>query len=104
MVSAKNMEKGGAEMKIVPLGDRVLIKPIKEEEKTEGGIVLPDSAKEKPMKAEVIAVGEGEDVKDLDLKPGDKVIYSKYSGTEVKMDDEEYIIIDADDILAKIEE
>jgi len=91
-------------MKVIPLGDRLLIKPIKEEEKTEGGIVLPDSAKEKPMKAEVIAVGEGEDIKDLDLKVGDKVIYSKYSGTEIKINDEEHIIIDAEDILAKIEE
>lgn len=91
-------------MKVVPLGNRLLIKPIKEEEKTEGGIVLPDSAKEKPMKAEVVAVGDGEDVKDLDIKVGDKVIYSKYSGTEIKIEDEEYIIIDAEDILAKIEE
>ncbi len=89
-------------MKVIPLGERLLIKPIKEEEKTEGGIVLPDSAKEKPMKAEVIEVGEK--VEDLDLQPGDKVIYSKYSGTEIKIDDEEYIIIDAEDILAKIEE
>jgi len=91
-------------MKVVPLGDRLLIKPIKEEEKTEGGIVLPDSAKEKPMKAEVIAIGDGDDVKDMDIKVGDKVIYSKYSGTEIKIDEEEYIIIDAEDILAKIEE
>ncbi len=89
-------------MKVKPLGERLLIKPIKEEEKTEGGIVLPDSAKEKPMKAEVIAVGEKVD--EIDLVPGDKVIYSKYSGTEIKIDDEEYIIIDAEDILAKIEE
>ena len=56
------------------------------------------------MKAEVIAVGEGEDIKDLDIKAGDRVIYSKYSGTEIKIDDEDYIIIDAEDILAKIEE
>ena len=90
-------------MKVIPLGERLLIKPIKEEEKTEGGIVLPDSAKEKPMKAEVIEVGEKVD-EDLDLHAGDKVIYSKYSGTEIKIDDEEYIIIDAEDILAKIEE
>ncbi len=90
-------------MKVIPLGERLLIKPIKEEEKTEGGIVLPDSAKEKPMKAEVVEVGEKVD-EDLDLHAGDKVIYSKYSGTEIKIDDEEYIIIDAEDILAKIEE
>ncbi|HIP92393.1 MAG TPA: co-chaperone GroES [Thermotoga sp.] len=88
-------------MKVTPLGERLLIKPIKEEKKTEGGIVLPDSAKEKPMKAEVIAIGK---VEDLDLKVGDKVIFSKYAGTEIKIDDEDYIIIDASDILAKIEE
>jgi len=88
-------------MKVTPLGERLLIKPIKEEKKTEGGIVLPDSAKEKPMKAEVIAIGK---VEDLDLKVGDKVIFSKYAGTEIKIEDEDYIIIDASDILAKIEE
>ncbi|MCD6268481.1 MAG: co-chaperone GroES [Thermotogae bacterium] len=88
-------------MKVTPLGERLLIKPIKEEKKTEGGIVLPDSAKEKPMKAEVIAVGK---VEDIDLKVGDKVIFSKYAGTEIKIEDEDYIIIDASDILAKIEE
>ncbi len=88
-------------MKVTPLGERLLIKPIKEEKKTEGGIVLPDSAKEKPMKAEVIAIGK---VEDVDLKVGDKVIFSKYAGTEIKIEDEDYIIIDASDILAKIEE
>ncbi|HDG62322.1 MAG: co-chaperone GroES [Thermotoga sp. 4484_232] len=88
-------------MKVTPLGERLLIKPIKEEKKTEGGIVLPDSAKEKPMKAEVIAIGK---VEDIDLKVGDKVIFSKYAGTEIKIEDEDYIIIDASDILAKIEE
>ncbi|MCD6104021.1 MAG: co-chaperone GroES [Thermotogaceae bacterium] len=89
-------------MKVTPLGERLLIKPIKEEKRTEGGIVLPDSAKEKPMKAEVIAVGEK--VEDVDVKSGDKVIFSKYAGTEIKIDDEDYIIIDAGDVLAKIEE
>jgi len=88
-------------MKVTPLGERLLIKPVKEEKKTEGGIVLPDSAKEKPMKAEVIAIGK---VEDIDLKVGDKVIFSKYAGTEIKIEDEDYIIIDASDILAKIEE
>ncbi|HHF08703.1 MAG: co-chaperone GroES [Thermotogae bacterium] len=89
-------------MKVIPLGSRLLIKPIKEERKTEGGIVLPDTAKEKPMKAEVIEVGK--DVEDLDIKAGDKVIFSKYAGTEIKIDDEDYIVIDQDDILAKIED
>ena len=89
-------------MKVIPLGSRLLIKPIKEERKTEGGIVLPDTAKEKPMKAEVIEVGK--DVEDLDIKAGDKVLFSKYAGTEIKIDDEDYIVIDQDDILAKIED
>jgi len=89
-------------MKVIPLGSRLLIKPIKEERKTEGGIVLPDTAKEKPMKAEVIEVGK--DVEDLDIKAGDKVIFSKYAGTEIKINDEDYIVIDQDDILAKIED
>ena len=70
--------------------------------KTEGGIVLPDSAKEKPQKAEIIEIGKLEE--DFDLKVGDKVIFSKYAGTEIKIDDVEYIIIDVDDVLAKIEE
>ncbi len=90
-------------MKVIPLGERLLIKPIKEEKKTEGGIVLPDSAKEKPMKAEVIAVGKLDEDK-IDVKVGDKVIFSKYAGTEIKINDEDYLIIDANDILAKIEE
>ncbi|QTA37181.1 co-chaperone GroES [Thermosipho ferrireducens] len=90
-------------MKVTPLGSRLLIKPITEEKRTEGGIVLPDTAKEKPMKAEVIAVGNIED-DDIDIRVGDKVIFSKYSGTEIKIDDEDYIIIDLEDILAKFED
>ncbi|PNR95856.1 co-chaperone GroES [Petrotoga sp. 9PWA.NaAc.5.4] len=89
-------------MTVKPLGNRLLIKPITEEKKTEGGIVLPDSAKEKPQKAEVIQIGKLED--DYDLKIGDKVIFSKYAGTEIKIEDEDYIIIDVDDVLAKVEE
>jgi chaperonin GroES len=89
-------------MNVKPLGNRLLIKPVKEEKKTEGGIVLPDSAKEKPQKAEIIEIGKLEE--DFDLKIGDKVIFSKYAGTEIKIDDVEYIIIDVDDVLAKIEE
>ncbi|CEP77874.1 MAG: co-chaperone GroES [Defluviitoga tunisiensis] len=89
-------------MNVKPLGNRLLIKPVKEEKKTEGGIVLPDSAKEKPQKAEIIEIGKLEE--DFDLKVGDKVIFSKYAGTEIKIDDVEYIIIDVDDVLAKIEE
>lgn len=89
-------------MKVKPLGERLLIKPIVEEKKTAGGIVLPDAAKEKPMKAEIVEVGKLSE--DCQLKVGDKVIYNKYSGTEIKIDDEDYIIIDVSDILAKIEE
>ncbi|KAF2962182.1 co-chaperone GroES [Fervidobacterium sp. 2310opik-2] len=89
-------------MKVKPLGERLLIKPIVEEKKTAGGIVLPDAAKEKPMKAEIVEVGKLPE--DCQLKVGDKVIYNKYSGTEIKIDDEDYIIIDVSDILAKIEE
>ncbi|KAF2955923.1 co-chaperone GroES [Marinitoga sp. 38H-ov] len=89
-------------MKVKPLGNRLLIKPVIEEKKTEGGIVLPDTAKEKPMRAEVIAVGNIDS--DVELNVGDHVIFAKYSGTEVKIDDEDYILIDVDDILAKYED
>jgi len=89
-------------MTVKPLGERLLIKPIKEEKKTEGGIVLPDTAKEKPQKAEVVAIGDK--VEDLDVQVGDKVIFAKYAGTEIKIDDEDYIIIDVNDILAKVTE
>ena len=87
-------------MRIKPLGDRVLIKPITEEKRTEGGLVLPDTSKEKPQKAEVIAIGKLEDV---DLNVGDRVIFSKYAGTEIKIDSEDYILIDSGDILGLIE-
>jgi chaperonin GroES len=89
-------------VKVIPLGSRLLIKPIQEEKKTEGGIVIPETAKEKPMKAEVLEVGK--EVEDLDVKPKDKVIFSKYAGTELKIDEENYIIIDQDDVLAKLED
>lgn len=95
-------------MKLVPLGDRVVIKALVAEETTKSGIVLPGQAKEKPQQAEVIAVGPGGvvDGKEvvMQVKPGDKVIYSKYSGTEVKLDeDEKLIIVKQSDILAIIE-
>ena len=94
-------------MNIKPLGDRVVTKMIETEETTKSGIVLPGSAKEKPQYAEVIAVGpggtvEGKEVK-MEVKKGDKVILSKYAGTEVKIDDCEYTIIRQSDILAKVE-
>ena len=92
--------------KLEPLGDRVVVKPIPREEMTKGGIYLPDTAKEKPQEGEVIAVGPGklgDDGKRLamDVKPGDRVIYAKYAGTELKEDDEEFIILRESDILAR---
>ncbi len=94
-------------MNIKPLGDRIIIKVIENEETTKSGIVLPGTAKEKPMQGEVLAVGSGEMVDGkkipLELKVGDKVIYSKYAGTEVKMDGNEYLIIRQSDVLAIIE-
>ncbi len=87
-------------MRIKPLGDRVLIKPITEEKRTEGGLVLPDTSKEKPQKAEIVAVGKLEDV---ELNVGDRVIFSKYAGTEIKLDGEDYILIDSGDVLGLIE-
>ena len=94
-------------MKLVPLGDRVVIKALVAEETTKSGIVLPGQAKEKPQQAEVVAVGpggmvDGKEVK-MQVKEGDKIIYSKYSGTEVKLDDENLIIVKQSDILAVIE-
>ncbi|MBE3554631.1 MAG: co-chaperone GroES [Thermicanus sp.] len=90
-----------------PLGDRVIVEPAAKEEKTASGIVLPDTAKEKPQEGRVVAVGNGrmEDGKrvPLDVKEGDKVIFSKYAGTEVKFDEKEYLILRESDILAVIE-
>ena len=95
-------------MKLVPLGDKVVIKQMEAEEKTKSGIVLPTQSKEKPQEAEVIAVGPGGKVNgeeiEMMVKPGDRVIYSKYSGTEVKFDGETYIIIRQSDILAIVED
>ena len=94
-------------MKIKPVGDRVVIKNLEAEETTCGGIILTNSAKEKPVMAEVLAVGPGGNVDGKDItmnvKVGEKVIYSKYAGTEVKLDGEEYIIVRQSDILAVVE-
>ena len=95
-------------MKLTPLGDRVILKQVVVEETTKSGLVIPGQAKEKPQQAEVVAVGpggkvDGEEV-EMHVKPGDKVIYSKYAGTEVKLDDEEYIIVRQNDILAIVED
>jgi len=94
-------------MKLVPLGDRVVLKQLVAEETTKSGIVLPGQNKEKPQQAEVVAVGpggmvDGKEIK-MDVKVGDSVIYSKYSGTEVKLEDVEYIIVKQSDILAIVE-
>ena len=87
-----------------PLGDRVLVRRVKEEEKTKGGIIIPDTAKEKPQQAEVVAVGSGRllengDRVPLSVKPGDRVLLGKWSGTDVKIDGEEYLILKEDEIL-----
>ncbi|MFC1968036.1 co-chaperone GroES [Chloroflexota bacterium] len=92
--------------KLQPLGERVVIKPSEKEEVTKGGIFLPDTAKEKPQEGEVIAVGPGRLSEDgkriaLEVKVGDKVIYARYAGTEIKLDDEEVIVLRESDILAK---
>lgn len=93
---------------IRPLGDRVLLRRVKSEEKTAGGIVLPDTAKEKPAEGEVVAIGPGKtldngDVRALDVKVGERVLFGKYAGTEVKVKDEELIVLREDDIVAVIE-
>ena len=93
-------------MKLVPLFDKVVLKQLVAEETTASGIVLPGAAKEKPQQAEVIAVGpggvvDGKEVK-MEVKPGDQVIYSKYAGTEVKLEEEEYIVVRQNDIVAKV--
>ena len=90
-------------MKLVPLGDRVVLKPLVAEERTKSGIVLPGTEKEKPQQAEVVAVGPGTEKVKMEVKEGDKVIYSKYSGTEVKADEENLIIVSQADILAIIQ-
>lgn len=94
-------------MNLKPLGDRVIVKPKAPEEKTKGGIILPDTAQEKPMEGEVVAIGNGKSDDNgkkiaMDLKVGDKVLYGKYSGTEVKINDEEYLIMRESDVYAVI--
>lgn len=94
-------------MRLRPLNDRVVVKRIEEEQKTAGGIIIPDTAKEKPIQGEVIAVGEGKLLEDgtrrpLDVKVGDRILFGKYAGTEVKVGNEEVLIMREDDILAII--
>ncbi len=89
-------------MKIRPLGDRVLVEPIEEKEQTVGGIIIPDTAKEKPLKGTVLAVGNGTKDEEMQLKAGDNVLYGKYSGTEVELEGEKYLIMHQKDVLAII--
>ncbi|MDR3281441.1 MAG: co-chaperone GroES [Endomicrobium sp.] len=102
------MNKGGSKM-IRPLGEKILVKPTEVKEVKKGGIIIPDTAKEKPQEGEVIAVGVGKKTDDgkvlpLDVKKGDKVLFGKYSGTEVKINDVEHLIMSQDDILGIIVE
>ncbi len=95
-------------MKLKPLNDRVVVKRIEEEERTAGGIIIPDSAKEKPIQGEVLAVGHGKLAEDgtrrpLDVKAGDRVLFGKYAGTDIKVEGEELLIMREDDILAIID-
>jgi len=91
---------------ITPLHDRVLVRRLEEKETVKGGIIIPDTAKERPQEGEVIAVGNGRREKGelipLDVKPGDRILFGKYSGNDIKIDDEEYLILKEDEILAKI--
>lgn len=87
-------------MQVRPLGDRVLIKMVEEQQRTQGGIYIPDTAKDKPQTGEVVAVGDGEEVK---VKAGDKVLFAKFAGTEIKIDNVEHLILSAEDILAIVE-
>jgi len=90
-------------MKFKPLGERALVQIVEREETTASGIVLPDTAKEKPQTAKVVAVGEGGEDGELKVKEGDLIVFAKYSGTEISLDGEDYMILDADDILGLIE-
>ena len=95
-------------MYIRPLHDRIIVKRVQEEEKTKGGIIIPDTAKEKPIEGEIIAVGNGKILEDgsvrkLEVKAGDRILFGKYSGTEVKIDGEERLILREDDVLGVVE-
>lgn len=92
-------------LNLKPLGDRLILRPLEQEEKTKGGVILPDTAKEKPQQGEVLAVGSGRILDNgqkvpMEVKVGDKVLYGKYSGTEIKLEGEEYLILSEKDVLA----
>jgi chaperonin GroES len=102
-----NKIQGGNRMKLRPLQDRILVQRVKEEEKTKGGIIIPDTAKEKPAEGKVVAAGNGKLDENgkriaLEVKKGDRILFGKYSGSEVKMDGEEYLIMREDDVLGVI--
>jgi chaperonin GroES len=95
-------------MKVRPLHDRVIVKRVEEEEKTKGGIIIPDTAKEKPIEGKVVAVGKGKILENgkqqpLEVKEGDKILFGKYAGTEIKVEGEEHLIMREDDIIAIVE-
>jgi|SRR3990172_1634340 len=107
-MSAKPAAKGETTVKIRPLHDRVIVRRVEEERKSPGGIVIPDTVKEKPIQGEVMAVGNGKILEDgkvrpLDVKVGDKILFGKYSGTEVKVDNEELLVMREEDIMGVIE-
>jgi len=107
MAKAAAPAKAKAKTKLVPLADRIVITPLKQDEVTASGLVIPDTAKEKPQQGEVVAVGPGH-LDDngkrvpMDVSVGDRILYAKYTGTEVKLDNEEYIVLNEKDILAKL--
>jgi chaperonin GroES len=97
-----------SKVKIRPLGDRVLVKPLEKDKQERGGLIIPDTAKEKPQEGEIVAAGKGKTSDDgklipMDVKAGDKILYGKYSGTEIKIDGDEYLIMHQDDILGVLE-
>ena len=97
-------EATATKIKLQPLGDRVLVKPLEPKETKRGGIIIPETAKEKPQEGEIVAVGKGKTTEDgkvlpMDVKPGDKILYGKYSGTEVKLNDVEYLVMHQEDIV-----
>jgi chaperonin GroES len=108
MTAQATAVKGASEVKIRPLHDRVIVRRLEEERKTAGGIVIPDTAKEKPIQGEVVAAGKGKilengEVRPLDVKVGDKVLFGKYSGTEVKVGNEELLVMREEDIMGVVE-
>ena len=107
-MSAQTLTKGETSVNIRPLHDRVIVRRLEEERKSPGGIVIPDTAKEKPIQGEVIAVGHGKILEDgtvrpLDVKVGDKILFGKYSGTEVKIEGTEYLVLREDDIVGVLD-